>query len=58
VLHKECKVLKNVVTVLKVENKELKSEVLQLSTKAPDTVVKTVYIKKGLFGKEDTLNDI
>jgi hypothetical protein len=57
VLHKECKTLQKVVTVLKVENKELKSDLQVLSTKTPDTVVKTVYIKKGLFGKEDTMDN-
>lgn len=56
VLTKVCSVLKVENKVLKVENKELKSEVSQLASKPADTVVKTVYIKKGIFGKEDTLD--
>lgn len=55
VLSKVCNVLKTEVKVLKIQNKELKSEVSQLASKPSDTVVKTVYIKKGLFGKEDTI---
>lgn len=56
VLTKVCSSLKIENKVLKVENKELKSEVTQLALKPADTVVKTIYIKKGIFGKEDTLN--
>jgi|688.fasta_scaffold707564_2 predicted nuclease with TOPRIM domain len=52
VLHKECKTLKTEVKVLKVENRTLKSEVSQLASRNPDTVLRTVYVKKGLFGKE------
>jgi hypothetical protein len=57
VLTKVCNVLQTEVKILKVENIGLKSEVKNLAQKTPDTVVKTVYIKKGLFGKEifDTL---
>jgi hypothetical protein len=57
VLTKVCNVLKTEVKVLKFENKELKSDLQVLSKKAPDTILKTVYIKKGLFGGIDTLND-
>jgi hypothetical protein len=53
----QCKTLIKTVNVLKVENKELKTEVKSLVNKPADTILKTVYIKKGLFGKEDTLND-
>jgi hypothetical protein len=55
-----CKVLTQTVTVLKVENKELKHDIKDLkvlATKVPDTIVKTVFIKKGIFGKEDTINN-
>ena len=57
VLTKVCNVLQTEVKVLKVENIGLKSEVKNLAQKTPDTVVKTVYIKKGIFGKEDTLEN-
>ena len=61
VLTKVCNVLKTEVKVLKIENKDLKSDLQVLSTKAPDTVVKTIVIKEkvGLFGKNkfDTLNN-
>jgi hypothetical protein len=58
VLTKVCNVLKTEVKILKVENIGLKSEVKNLAQKAPDTVVRFVEIRKGLFGKEtiDTLN--
>jgi hypothetical protein len=59
-----CRILTKKVSVLKLENKELKTDIkgLQLlATKAPDTVVKTIVIKEkvGLFGKNkfDTLNN-
>lgn len=55
VLTKVCSVLKTEVKVLKIENKELKTEVTQLASKPADTVVKTIYIKKKIFGGEDTL---
>jgi hypothetical protein len=61
VLTKVCSVLKTEVKVLKFENKELRSDLQLLATKAPDTVVKTIVIKEkvGLFGKNkfDTLNN-
>jgi hypothetical protein len=57
VLTKVCNVLKTEVKVLKIENKDLKSDLQVLSKKAPDTILKTVYIKKGIFGGVDTLND-
>jgi hypothetical protein len=57
-LNIECKTLKTEVKVLKVENRELKTEVSQLSSRNPDTVVRTLYIKKKIFGGEDTLNEI
>jgi ribosomal protein S3 len=57
VLTKVCNVLKTEVNVLKIENKDLKSDLQVLSKKAPDTILKTVYIKKGIFGGVDTLND-
>jgi hypothetical protein len=53
----QCKTLIKTVNVLKVENNTLKTEVKSLVNKPADTILKTVYIKKGLFGKEDTLND-
>lgn len=56
VLSKVCSVLKTEVKELKIENKELKSEVTQLASKPADTVVKTIYIKKKIFGGEDTLD--
>ena len=54
----QCKTLIKTVNVLKVENKELKTEVKSLVNKPADTIVKIVEIRKGLFGKEkiDTLN--
>jgi glutaredoxin-related protein len=53
----QCKTLIKTVNVLKVENKELKTEVKSLVNKPADTILKTVYIKKGIFGGVDTLND-
>ena len=51
------KVLTKVCKVLQIENKELKTDLKVLSSKPADTIVKTVYIKKGIFGGVDTLND-
>jgi hypothetical protein len=53
----QCKTLIKTVKVLKVENNTLKSEVKSLVNKPADTIVKTVFIKKGIFGKEDTINN-
>ena len=50
VLHKENK-------TLRIENKCLKTDLKVLASKPADTIVKTVYIKKGIFGGVDTLND-
>jgi hypothetical protein len=54
----QCKTLIKTVNVLKVENKELKTEVKSLVNKPADTIVRFVEIRKGLFGREkiDTLN--
>ena len=53
----QCKTLIKTVNILKIENKELKTDLKVLSSKPADTIVKTVYIKKGIFGGVDTLND-
>jgi hypothetical protein len=54
----QCKTLIKTVNILKIENKELKTEVKSLVNKPADTIVKIVEIRKGFFGKEtiDTLN--
>jgi hypothetical protein len=54
----QCKTLIKTVNVLKIENKDLKSDLKVLISKPADTIVRFIEIRKGLFGKEkiDTLN--